>query len=313
MENEGVNPEQHEENPEKTIEAQTLDYVRNFLEFKVYEFEENEKDTPPEGKENSFTYKKARYFLKLAFHFFLREYPHLAKDVKQITEELSNKNESRLRHAVSLKEYLPEDEYRTNIRNWIEAVLDLVKKDVEKITKQKDYLTGAYKREFALDFIANSLERKQRYESCYPGAIVMIDIDHFKSVNDTYGHPFGDKVLRELVIFLQKNLRLSDIVARYGGEEFIIYMPRVESLEAIYKVMKRLREAAQSLQVETDDEELVDIRFSAGVRIVGHGNSNVDELIKQADTALYEAKKNGRNRFTVFESEGEKNCKGKSE
>jgi diguanylate cyclase (GGDEF)-like protein len=126
----------------------------------------------------------------------------------------------------------------------------------------------------------------------------MADIDHFKIINDTYGHKVGDKVLEVLGVILKANVRDKDIVARYGGEEFMILLPNTSKLDA-QKVAERIRK-------EIEETPLTEIggpeRFTASFGIAGfpEDGQDINDLFLKVDQALYEAKKLGRNRVIVY-------------
>ena len=123
----------------------------------------------------------------------------------------------------------------------------------------------------------------------------MFDADHFKVVNDTYGHPAGDAVLCHLAKLLMSTFRQVDIVARVGGEEFAVLLPSTD-LQTALKIANRLRENVASQVVEVDG---VKIRYtvSGGVASMDDSISGLDALMKRADQALYQAKASGRNRI----------------
>lgn len=131
-----------------------------------------------------------------------------------------------------------------------------------------------------------------------PFSVLMIDADHFKKVNDTWGHKTGDKVLIELASTCERALRDVDIVARYGGEEFVIFLDGVNSKKA-KTVADRLRESISEIIVHADNGD--EVRFTVSIGISSYEISdNIDTLIKTADEALYKAKENGRNRVEIF-------------
>jgi len=130
-----------------------------------------------------------------------------------------------------------------------------------------------------------------------PLSLAMLDIDHFKKVNDTYGHPQGDRVIKSLAQLLRKRLRKSDIIGRYGGEEFVIAMPNTQPSLAIM-ILNELRESFGKLSFETTQGEFA-CTFSSGVAAIPPIEGSVS-LIHFADDALYNAKRSGRNRIELF-------------
>ncbi len=127
-----------------------------------------------------------------------------------------------------------------------------------------------------------------------PYSLLFLDIDHFKKINDSFGHDVGDAVLQKLAEILKKNLRESDVIARWGGEEFVVLLNDTD-IEAAYKVAKKLRRAIE----EYHDEQLPHFTISIGVS-GGTYTKALEHLIKEADSALYRAKKSGRNKVVIY-------------
>jgi two-component system, cell cycle response regulator len=161
-----------------------------------------------------------------------------------------------------------------------------------------DVLTGLHNRRYMESHLGNLVRRA--VEGGRPVSLVMLDIDFFKVVNDTYGHDVGDEVLKEFAIRIQQNVRGIDLAARYGGEEFMIVMPETD-LAVAQTVAERLRGyvSDQPFKVSHDVEELV-VTVSLGVTVSGPGDVP-ETMIKRADDALYKAKNDGRNRVVVVE------------
>jgi diguanylate cyclase (GGDEF)-like protein len=160
-----------------------------------------------------------------------------------------------------------------------------------------DLLTGALNRQALLARLEDELERAARYQR--PCSIVLVDLDHFKRVNDTYGHAAGDAVLREVAEVLTSNVRSTDLVGRYGGEEFMIVMPETDA-DAAASSAEKLRRLVGSRQVRLGDGHVLDVTLSAGVA-GGLGQFlQLDALIRDADAALYSAKSLGRDQVYVF-------------
>ncbi|NMM28952.1 MAG: diguanylate cyclase [Glaciimonas sp.] len=159
-----------------------------------------------------------------------------------------------------------------------------------------DYLTGlANRRAF---FEAAELELERSKQSTRPTAMIMFDADHFKAVNDRFGHPAGDAVLRHLAAALSGTFRVVDVVARVGGEEFAVLLPSTD-LAAAAAVANRLRTLVEAASVMVDGEP---IRYtvSAGVAAMDDRLGRLDNLMQRADQALYAAKARGRNRVDCW-------------
>ncbi len=155
-----------------------------------------------------------------------------------------------------------------------------------------DPLTGLRNRRFLSEHLQDLLPVARRYKE--PLCCTMIDIDHFKQVNDTYGHPVGDEVLVTLAKLMKSSLREADIVGRYGGEEFIIVSPRTD-LKAGHLVTERLRRNVEQTPFQTEKGAL-NITVSIGFAVYDPANAeSAYDLIERADVALYAAKNAGRN------------------
>ena len=166
-----------------------------------------------------------------------------------------------------------------------------------------DPLTKINNRRRFFELAEKEYQRSKRYQ--HPLSMILIDADHFKDVNDTYGHQAGDRLLANLAKFFQDNIRSVDIVARYGGEEFIILMPQISCTEAA-KIAERLR---QIIMVEpmAETEHKIFITVSFGVACWDcQKDLSLDTLLYRADKALYQAKRDGRNRVTVWQNNMEK-------
>lgn len=164
------------------------------------------------------------------------------------------------------------------------------------VLAQRDGLTGLYNRRAFTQLAESELARAHRY----PGAtsVIMADIDFFKKVNDTYGHPVGDEVLKHLAGLLLAGVRSTDVVARIGGEEFMVMLPQT-SVEAAAMLAEKLRILVQDSPLRLGDLQ-ISIAASFGVTGIAAGQAGtVDELYTVADNALYDAKHQGRNRVVV--------------
>ena len=157
-----------------------------------------------------------------------------------------------------------------------------------------DPLTGALNRRKIFEIVRENIDRAHRYAR--PLSIAMLDLDHFKSINDNYGHGFGDIVLRGVVEEVRKNLRSTDYVGRYGGEEVLLVFPETH-LDEAKLVTERIRTAIACCQFRAGDVE-VSLSLSGGIASL-LPNEPLDDLLRRADNALYLAKANGRNRIIV--------------
>lgn len=158
-----------------------------------------------------------------------------------------------------------------------------------------DHLTGAYTRRFFFESLTKLMSAAKRYGS--PLSIIMIDVDNFKHINDSYGHPVGDAVLQTLAAKCREALREADVFARFGGEEFIVALPDTDQ-RAAHEVAERLRLATMTRPVDTVDV-LVHVTISSGISQYRPIDVTVEDMIKRADQALYVAKNSGRNQVVV--------------
>lgn len=154
-----------------------------------------------------------------------------------------------------------------------------------------DQLTGLYNRHYLFHSAQKKIARSIRYKT--PMSLVIMDVDHFKMINDQHGHPIGDAVLKSIASVLTKQSRKEDIVARFGGEEFIILFDHVD----IDRAQKKAEELRQS--IEQSNPEGLSVTMSFGLVELKTENDHIDELIKLADEALYQAKEAGRNQVVV--------------
>lgn len=164
-----------------------------------------------------------------------------------------------------------------------------------------DSLTGLYNHRCFQERLRSELKRAERYSR--PFSVVMIDIDHFKTLNDTHGHPVGDNVLREVASILQSQVRKDiDFVARYGGEEFALILPETDAENAMV-CAEQLRKAVENHSFLGKNGETVPITISLGVAQYPIHSSEREGLIIAADLALYQSKSTGRNRTSVFSND----------
>ena len=168
-----------------------------------------------------------------------------------------------------------------------------------------DGLTGISNRPNMEQTLRSEFERSMRYGA--PLSVVLLDVDHFKGVNDTYGHQKGDEILVAIASLLKKFCRANDIAARYGGEEFLMILPQ-SNAQGAFKIAERVREEMMKLNF-TGNESNFSVTTSCGVAELDRDDmKRADQLISAADHALYEAKNGGRNK-TIIGSVWEKTKK----
>lgn len=171
----------------------------------------------------------------------------------------------------------------------------------------RDELTGLHNRRELLRFLGYEVMKSQRYSR--PLSLLMMDVDHFKEINDRFGHRTGDEVLQQVAQALLNNTRGCDLPVRYGGDEFIVVLPETSANQA-WCVAERLRKKveAQSFQVisENNMSKKIEITISTGVAEYPGDAASVDTLIDLADQALYQAKRLGCNQVVRYHGEQEK-------
>ncbi|MDF1880945.1 GGDEF domain-containing protein [Sulfurimonas sp. MAG313] len=191
----------------------------------------------------------------------------------------------------------------TSIKNYFEAAKPVIESkilmDILKESSLRDGLTGLYNRRFLEEYIEQEQAQIQRDKTAYD--ILMIDIDFFKLVNDTYGHDVGDTVIRALSDILKESKREADLAIRYGGEEFLILL-RHTTPEATQKVADAIHSGFRSKKF-TIGSETMQKTLSIGIAKLPQDADSIWKVIKYADIALYEAKNTGRNKIVYFKSE----------
>ena len=178
----------------------------------------------------------------------------------------------------------------------LEEISELHKQLHEQVIR--DPLTGLFNRRYLDETLPRELSRANR--EGYQVAIVMLDLDSFKSINDTYGHAGGDEVLKLLSAVLTKGARESDIICRYGGEEFVIALPRMSLQQAHGKVEGWRTEFAETA-IQIGDLS-INVTFSGGIGVFPDHGADIETLLARADVAMYRSKTSGRNRITCFDA-----------
>ncbi|WP_457601190.1 GGDEF domain-containing protein [Hydrogenivirga sp.] len=179
----------------------------------------------------------------------------------------------------------------------LEEYINQLKGDKEKFEElaYTDPLTGLNNRRFFMEKAKTIIDLSKRYGE--PVALLMMDIDNFKRINDNYGHDVGDLVLKKLAEVINASIRSSDIPARFGGEEFVVLLPKTDEKGALM-VAERIRNGFRNSSVQVNGKE-VWTSVSIGLAMLEE-DDDIDTLIKKADEALYEAKRSGKDRVVVF-------------
>jgi len=160
----------------------------------------------------------------------------------------------------------------------------------------RDSLTGLFNRRYLEETLTREISRATRQSTSL--AVIMLDLDHFKSFNDTFGHSAGDEALRELAVLLEAHVRGSDVACRYGGEEFTLVLPDA-SLENALKRAEELRDWVTRMKITHESQTIDTVTASMGLACFPEHGSSAEALLRAADAALYRAKAEGRNRVVV--------------
>lgn len=197
-------------------------------------------------------------------------------------------------------------------RKQAEAELKLAREELEKANHElqsalrqqqhlarTDSLTGVHNRRYLFERAGHEFDLARRYR--HPLSIIMFDLDHFKQINDTFGHAMGDQMLERMAGVARSQLRDVDLIGRYGGEEFMIVLPMTEAKQASL-LAERIHKGVRSLRIEAEKGP-ASITLSAGVAEMSHDpmDTSVDDIIRRADEALYAAKQAGRNCTMIFD------------
>ncbi len=208
-------------------------------------------------------------------------------------ETLSKKHKRLLENFQQLEAELQKAKRAIEIK---EIELKAVLAQAHEI-RDTDVLTFLPNRRKIIVNLQEEVIRSTRYGT--PLSISLLDIDHFKSVNDSYGHTTGDETLRTVSARLREQIRHPDTIGRYGGEEFLIVLPNSEAKAAVEQA-SRLCNHVRGLQISSNDHVL-SITISIGIAQYKIGDENWDQLLHRADMAMYAAKNNGRNGWAVSE------------
>jgi two-component system cell cycle response regulator len=195
-----------------------------------------------------------------------------------------DKNELTARVRTQLRKKRYSDRLRHNVQLSLEMAIT-------------DQLTGLHNRRYMARHLDNLLDNAKRNDR--PLTFVIMDIDHFKQVNDSYGHDIGDEVLKEFAGRIAANVRGIDLACRYGGEEFVVVMPDTD-VAAAYAIAERLRQSIETNPVRISRTPgQLHVTISIGIARMEGASDTADALLHRADKALYRAKRSGRNRVVA--------------
>lgn len=183
-------------------------------------------------------------------------------------------------------------------RSFLRSLLDEWNYQTLKNLAHTDDLTQLYNRRHFVDMAERSIHQWPKHAST---CLLMFDVDHFKNINDNYGHDIGDRVLQLIAEVTRKEMRHSDVLARFGGEEFIALLEDTQLPDSLV-IAERIRCAIQKQFVYAKPNQPIRFTISIGIAELESPTQKLEELIKQADIALYQAKKSGRNRIEVYHS-----------
>ena len=204
-----------------------------------------------------------------------------------------------VRQPVDRNELLARIKTQVLRKRYLDALRDSIQHSMELAVL--DGLTKLYNRRYMTTHLNSLLAAAREREK--PLTLLLMDIDHFKSVNDTHGHDAGDEVLQEFSNRIRKNTRGIDLVCRYGGEEFVVIMPDTDHALATVVAERIRKKVFEKPFIIHKGRDMLDVTVSIGLASVQNGSESQDRLLKRADNALYQAKESGRNRVVAASDE----------
>ncbi|WP_259366936.1 MULTISPECIES: sensor domain-containing diguanylate cyclase [unclassified Colwellia] len=230
----------------------------------------------------------------IAEHFYQSDKQVFEKNQKQVIEETTHSKDGNTSHYISTKIPFNQPNKLPALIGFSSDVTELYKlKEEFKKLANTDPLTNLYNRRLFTEQAEKEYHRAKRYSLSL--TVMTIDIDHFKNINDKFGHPAGDQVLIEVAKQLKANLRQIDILARIGGDEFFILLPET-SATAGMKLAERLRSEQSNLKIIGDWQGEIKLSVSVGVSSFLSDDESFDTIFSRADKALYQAKNYSRNK-----------------
>jgi diguanylate cyclase (GGDEF)-like protein len=213
------------------------------------------------------------------------------RNIRAANRELEERVDERTRELQDAQQKL--QKANTDLKNQLAEIIALEQKVREQAVR--DALTGLYNRHYLSEVLDAELSRAKR--GSYTVAFLLIDLDHFKQVNDRYGHPAGDYALMSTAQVIREHTRRSDTACRYGGEEFLIIMPEINQEDALLRG-EELRNNVENLEIEHEGQ-VIKLTVSVGVAIYPIHGPNSDKILSAVDEALYLAKQSGRNQVIM--------------
>ena len=205
-----------------------------------------------------------------------------------------------LQKILTFDEQLVVETYYAATTQRLEGLLQQVADAQHQLqeTSRLDHLTQVLNRKSLMEALEVKVHRSRRFE--HPFSLLFLDIDHFKPLNDNYGHGFGDNVLRAVAEQIQKMVRPADVVGRFGGEEFVIGL--VEAADEASRLIAERIQLKIALTQVADGQQSASVTVSIGLATLTPQFDRLDTLIKQADQAMYKAKAAGRNQVSIFQA-----------
>jgi len=222
-----------------------------------------------------------------------------AKDIAELTQAFNTMSTS-LRQERDLLETRVKE--RTSQLEETNKQLQIQMKEIERLQEtlreqaRRDPLTGLYNRRYLSEALQHELSRARRARKSV--SVIIMDVDHFKKINDAHGHQLGDKFLQEIANLLSTHTRDFDFACRYGGEEFLLVLPSATAGNA-FKRAEQIRRQCADIRIQHEDKEL-SVTISMGIATYPRYSGNIDELLTKADKALYRSKRRGRNQVTIW-------------
>jgi len=231
---------------------------------------------------------------EMAAHFHESDKKVFSTNQTQRTEETATDEQGVEHHYLSVKVPITQNEKRALIGFSTDITELYQMKEQFKHLANTDYLTNLYNRRYFTQQGEREFSRARRYHK--PFAIVSLDIDHFKTINDNFGHPAGDHVLKEVSRLLTNGIRKEDVLARMGGEEFTLLLPETD-LKNSEILAERIRNTIQNEFICYRDSVQINVTVSLGLTLLTDTDDHFDDVLIRVDEALYLAKTRGRNRL----------------